>query len=43
MKIKVKSIVNDLDTYHMYSHYLFARAYDYLVLVVDGYEVWFVW
>ena len=30
-------------SYHMHSHYLFARAYDYLILVVDGYEVWFVW
>jgi len=30
-------------SYHVCSHYLFARAYDYLILIVDGHEVWFVW
>ena len=30
-------------SYHMCGHYLFARAYNYLILVVDGYEVRFVW
>ena len=30
-------------SYHMWSHYLFARAYDHLILVVNGYEVWFMW
>jgi len=30
-------------SYHMCSHYLFARAYDYLILVVNGYKIWFVW
>ena len=30
-------------SYHMHSYYLFARAYDDLILVIDGNEVWFVW
>jgi len=30
-------------SYHVCSHYLFARADNYLILVVDSYEVWFVW
>jgi len=30
-------------SYHMCGHYLFARAYNNLILIVLGYEVWFVW
>ena len=30
-------------SYHMCGHYLFARAYNDLILVVLGYEIWFVW
>ena len=29
-------------SYHVRSHYLFARAYDNLILVVNGNEVWFM-
>jgi len=30
-------------SYHMCGHYLFARAYNDLILVVLGYEIWFMW
>ena len=30
-------------SYHMRGHYLFARTYNNLILVVLGYEIWFVW
>ena len=30
-------------SYHVCSYYLFARAYDYLIPVVDGYKIRFMW
>ena len=30
-------------SYHMHGHYLFARAYNDLILVVHGHKIWFMW